>query len=557
MLAARIDRLPPEQKELLQTLAVVGREFPIGLVRRVAQHSELELDRMLGELQLAEFIHEQPAFPETEFIFKHALTQEVAYNSILVERRKQIHEQAAQAIEVLYAANLPDHYADLARHYVRSGNMPKAVNYLHLAGQQSLARSAYQEANAQLTEALELLRTRIESAERDRTEIALVLDLAMCIGPGGLTDLESGISMLERALQLSGKIGDDVSRLKILESLDYLCGILHHQLKRARAANREVLAVGEQQRDSELIGWARARLAWLSMHEGDFRTALKELDEAYRILEIPSLPYRVRPVDWRVHSRAFASIILWVSGYPARAIARAREAFAVVREVEAAPPDRIFACWWASNLNLLLREPTTARAFIEEASTLSAHHGLISLVTAGVHAEGWALVQLGQIDAGLSHMLRYKTDIVNQGSVFDSWLILTLASAYLASGHALEGIGAVDEGLELCRTSGVRMLECELHRLKGELLLNNGNDEAAAQCFHDAIELACHQSAKSWELRATTSLARLLRKQGRRDEARVMLTEIYNWFIEGFDTADLKEAKALLDELDWPETIER
>ena len=124
-----------------------------------------------------------------------------------------------------------------------------------------------------------------------------------------------------------------------------------------------------------------------------------------------------------------------------------------------------------------------------------------------------------------------------------------LADGYLASARESEGLDAVNEGLELCRTSGVRMLESDIHRLKGELLLLQSNYEGAAQCFRDAIDLARCQGAKSWELRATTSLARLLAKQGHRDEARMILGEIYKWFTEGFDTADLKDAKVLLDEL--------
>jgi tetratricopeptide (TPR) repeat protein len=133
-------------------------------------------------------------------------------------------------------------------------------------------------------------------------------------------------------------------------------------------------------------------------------------------------------------------------------------------------------------------------------------------------------------------MLQHKSDIVKFGGVFTPWIFVALAEAYLASGRTSEGISAVNEGLELSRTSEVRILEGELHRLKGELFLNNGDGEAAAQSFHDAIDLARHQSAKSWELRATSSLARLLAGQGRRDEARTMLGDIYNWFTEGFDT---------------------
>jgi len=284
------------------------------------------------------------------------------------------------------------------------------------------------------------------------------------------------------------------------------------------------------------------------MHEGDFPAALQHLEHAYQISAIPSLAQRVRPIDWRVHIRAFASFALWVSGYPARATARAREAFEVAHQVAAAAADRVFAYWWSGYLNLLLRESNTARAFSEEYTALIAQHGLPGLAAADVQ-EAWVLVQLGQIEAGLSEMLRNKTEIIEMGGVFAPWLFIALANAYLANGRASEGMAAVNEGLALCRSSGVRLLESELQRLKGELLLNADKDEAAAQSFRDAIELARQQGAKSWELRATTSLARLLASQKRGDEARSMLAEIYGWFTEGFDTADLKDAKVLLNEL--------
>jgi adenylate cyclase len=274
---------------------------------------------------------------------------------------------------------------------------------------------------------------------------------------------------------------------------------------------------------------------------------MRELDQAYKLSAIPSLSQRMRPINWRVHSRAFSSFAFWVSGCPARAVATAREAFA--RDIAAAGVDLIFALRWSGNLQLLLKDSTSARTFSEEHMRLIAEHGLPSLTLTHIPQEAWTLVQLGQIATGLSEMLSYKTDVVEHGDVFATWLFLGLGNAYLASGRVSEGIGAMDEGLGLCRSSGVRMLESEIHRLKGELLLTDGNHEAATQCFHDAIALARAQSAKSWELRATTSLARLLAKQGRRDEARAVLAEIYGWFTEGFDTADLKDAKALLDQL--------
>jgi len=177
VLAARIDRLAVEEKEFVQQVAVIGREFSVSLLRQVVTEPEEDLYRLLASLQRKEFLYEQPAFPEVEYIFKHALTQEVAYGSVLVERRKAVHERAGQAIEALYRSSLEDHYSELAHHYSRSGNIPKAIEYLQLAGQQAVRRSANTEAISHLTAALALLQTQPDTPERSQYELTLHLSL--------------------------------------------------------------------------------------------------------------------------------------------------------------------------------------------------------------------------------------------------------------------------------------------------------------------------------------------------------------------------------------------
>lgn len=177
VLASRIDRLPPEEKDLLQTLAVIGKEFSLSLLKQVIDHSEDALQRLLSHLRETEFIYEQPAFPEPEYIFKHALTQEVAYNSLLQERRNVLHERTAKAIEALFSPRLEDRYSDLATHYSRSGNTQKAVDYLQLAGQQAVQQSANVEALTHLTTALEFLKTLPDTPARARQELALQIAL--------------------------------------------------------------------------------------------------------------------------------------------------------------------------------------------------------------------------------------------------------------------------------------------------------------------------------------------------------------------------------------------
>ena len=260
ILASRIDRLPPDEKDLLQTLAVIGREFPFALVERLLSISDDELNRRLSDLQLAEFIYEQPATGGIEYIFKHALTQEVAYNSILVERRKRVHERAAQAIESLFATSLPDYYTDLARHYEHSGNAPNAVDYLRLAAQQTMNRTAYVEAGGQLTAALELLRSQPDDRERDRSEIAIRFSLAICLGIGA-GDLEASTNVLERARELSEKLGDDATLFEVLSLLAFTYSVrLDHQTASA-LFERDSRNRTDPTRFRN--GWVHSLVAWI------------------------------------------------------------------------------------------------------------------------------------------------------------------------------------------------------------------------------------------------------------------------------------------------------
>ena len=236
-------------------------------------------------------------------------------------------------------------------------------------------------------------------------------------------------------------------------------------------------------------------------------------------------------------------------GYPERAQASNRKSLAIGREVTASLGDLALALTHSAFLSLMMGDPKTAPGHSDEAIRLAHELGMIGTPVAFNRAR--TLAQLGQIEEGLSEMLRWRTYMKTTGADVAWFTSVGVAEAYLAAGRPREGLEAVNEGLELVQRTGTRILEAEMRRLKGELLLI-GDGRAvpeAAQCFRDAIEVARRQSAKSWELRATMSLARLLAKQGRQEEARTMLAEIYNWFTEGFDTADLNDARALLEEL--------
>jgi predicted ATPase len=219
ILAARIDRLSVAEKELLQTLAVIGNEFSLEVVRRLTEKPTDELDQILADLQLAEFIYEQPVVGDIEYTFKHALTQEVAYNSVLLERRKLLHQRAGAAIEAIYATRLEDHLGDLARHYQRSGNSGKALEYLQRAGERALARSSHAEAVGLLTSALEFLKTLPETPALMQRELALQVNLSSALmAVKGWSTSEVGQAW-GRASELCSQVGSAPQLFGVLAAL--------------------------------------------------------------------------------------------------------------------------------------------------------------------------------------------------------------------------------------------------------------------------------------------------------------------------------------------------
>jgi predicted ATPase len=258
-------------------------------------------------------------------------------------------------------------------------------------------------------------------------------------------------------------------------------------------------------------------------------------------------------MDWYIQTRSLSSLVLWLLGYPERAAIRSNEALALARDPVASPVDASVATFYFAMLQLWLGDSSEAFSRTEEAIRLATEHDLRALMAWEVILQGWALVQIGEAERGLSQILLYKDLVMQAREVFLPWLLLWLARAYLATSRPHDGLQTIDDALKLTHRTGTRVLDAEMLRLRGDLLLleDKGALEEAARCFGDAIAFARQQRAKSWELRATTSLARLLAARDRRDEARAILADIYNWFTEGFDTADLKDAKKLLDELGY------
>jgi class 3 adenylate cyclase/predicted ATPase len=552
MLAARIDKLPAGQKELLQTLAVVGRESPLGLLRQVVFDSSAQLEQALGELRSAEFIYEQPAAGDNEYVFKHALTQEVAYNSLLIERRKQLHERVGQVIEKLYPNQLEDHVATLAHHYSHSDNVEQAIEYLGRAGLQAIRRSANAEAINNLTAAIDLLRTTPDNIDRIKQELPLQIALgqAFTVLKGwAAVELEQAYT---RALEICNQLGSPAEAFFALYGL-YVMYHVRGLYRPARERAHQLLEQAERTTNPTMLLLAHYALGLTLLHTGELQGAREHQEVALSLYN----QERDAPLAFQIGTNprqgmlSYAGWTLWHLGYPDQAITKGQEALAVAEAVSH-PNSIASARFFDTIVHSLRREPEAVLASAEIVAAYSAKHGLGAWLLYTPQQRGLALAEQGHYEEGIAEMVQSQAiSHAVGGDIGKTQGLSDLGKAYISAGRLDEALDTVTEALDYVERLNERFVEAELLRIRGELALRRAGPDAddARNSFERTIAIAQGQSAKSQELRATTSLARLLASQGRRDEARMRLAEIYNWFTEGFDTADLKDAKSLLDEL--------
>jgi class 3 adenylate cyclase/tetratricopeptide (TPR) repeat protein len=548
ILASRIDRLPADEKELLQTLAVMGKEFRLALVKRVAGKPDDELQRMLADLQLGEFIYEQPAFPDIEYTFKHALTQEVAYNSLLAERRKLLHERAGAALEAMFPEQLEDHLSELAHHYSRSDNVAKAVDYLRRASKQAVERSAYSEAAADLKAAIALVGGLPEGTERLRIELALHAtegSVATVLHGIGSQERERA---LQRACEISERLGDTASLLRgsIFLSLLY---IARGDPVRARETCSRHLELAEQSGVEEILAPAHWIIELSTLFRGDLNEA-RRLSREWRE-RFGAAPQGAFLINLPAEAPGHGSLTVHLLGGISEALKLGQESLERARILKQ-PFTLGMVLITVGWLYQVRREPEAVREIAEASMAIGEEHGFPEWLEWGRWLHGWALAELGDTERGVAEMEAGIAGFVPIGGVPRQ----AFTAAMLAKGY--EKLERIDQAIEMLddqrvriQRSGERLDEAELYRVKGELLYarDGASSSEGESCLRKAIEIARRQESRWWELRATTSLARLLVKQDRRDEARTMLSEIYGWFTEGFDTADLKDARALLDQL--------
>jgi class 3 adenylate cyclase/predicted ATPase len=554
VLAARIDRLPPEEKRLLQSAAVIGKDVPFALVQAIADQSEDQLRHGLTRLQAAEFLYETSLFPEVEYTFKHALTHEVAYGSVLQERRRVLHSAIVDAIEQLYADRLAEQVERLAHHALRGEVWEKAVTYLHQAGKKSAARSAYRDAAKYFQQALEALRYLPETKVTLEQSISIRLDL----GPALIATTATSAPEVEQtyieARGLCERLGETPQLFTVLWALARIHDS-RGELNVGRELGEQLLKLAQRSQDPALLLEAHHEL-WANLSSlGELTSARTHLEQGFALYDLPKHKHHAFLYgghDPGVCCGHHAATVTWLLGYPDQALQRSRDSLALARELSH-PYSMAHALFWAAWLHQHRGESQVVQARIEEGMKLATEQGFPRWLGRGTVLRGWILVEQGQKKAGIVQMLegmglrRARATAVRD----DTYYAALLAEAYRRTGQSFEGLNVVTEALAKVQQTGSRIYEAELYRIKGELLLNQTtpNAEETERCFREAIEVARRQQAKSLELRAAMSLSRLRQNQGKKEEARQMLAEIYGWFTEGFDTADLKEAKALLEGL--------
>jgi class 3 adenylate cyclase/tetratricopeptide (TPR) repeat protein len=551
LLAARIDRLRSEHKQLLQTLAVLGRESPLTLIKALGSGGEQEVERILADLQSSEFVYEQPVATGVQYIFKHALTQEVAYNSILIERRKALHERAGQALESIFSDRLDDHLNELAHHYSHSNNISKAVEYLGRAGQQASKRSAHAEAKDKFTTAIDLLPRLPETPERTQRELHLRLGLGMAFTAAkgySAPEVEQAFTLARELCEDLGEPRELFAVLNGLFSFHYLQG----QLTRAYELAQEIMERARKTGNETSMMAAQNNLGHALLSMGRLAPALENLETAASLYD----PQRHRalrftPVNPGVHALSYSGIALGSLGYPSQALKRTEDALILAKSLSN-PQSLAFAEYFFGEIRLSLGDTATALEATERVIALAAEHGFAFWLSEATRLRAWVLFKQGLTREVISQLQEGMTDSATSAGRLGrpEWLT-RLAHVYVEAGLFDDALSALAKALAITNQNGERIAEAWTHQTRGEVLLrrDRSNVGEAQRCFERSIEIARSQSAKLRELRATMSFARLLATLDRRDEACAMVGDIYNWFSEGFDTPLLKDAKALLDEL--------
>jgi predicted ATPase/class 3 adenylate cyclase len=557
-LMARLDRLG-SAKDVAQIGAALGREFSYELIAAVSPLAEKELEVALDRLKNAGLVFRQGAPPHATFLFKHALIQDAAYSTLLREPRRDLHARIAKALTEKFPEAVETRPEILAHHYTQAGLIEQAASLWGAAGQRSIARSSLTEAVTQLTRALTQLASLPETAARRRDEMkfqaALASGLMLIKGyssPDAIGAFEKARSMIQNAESLGDPLEDPLLQFSVMYGL-WVSSYVAINVEKLRERAEEFLGLAEKANASAPLQIGHRLMATTQFMLGHFRAAQTHADRAV-LLYVPRehRPLAVRfGQDIGATALAYRAWALWHLGYPETALKDANELVKNVRSLAQAAT-LMHALYHASLTEIWARQIAAARAHSEELIALAEEKGAQFWRALGILYRGWILSIEGRAQDAIETINMGLDAYRSTGSrVFVPIYLSALARALANSEQFDRAWATITEALDAVQRTGERWAEAEIHRMAGELVLSSpepGLEQAEAH-FCRSLTIAREQEARSYELRTAISLARLWRDRGKCGEARDLLAPVYNWFTEGFDTLDLKDAKALLDEL--------
>lgn len=551
-LMARLDRLVTA-KGIAQLGAVIGRRFAYDLLRAVSQLDDATLQRELGRLVEAELLYQRGLPPHATYTFKHALVQDTAYQSLLKSTRQQYHRQIAQALTTHFPESVAAQPELLAHHYTEAGLPAQAVDAWKQAGLRADAHSAYAEALAHFTKALEVLHTMPETPPH--TQEALDLHTAL----GWSLQATKGYASPEaeriytRAMALCQQVGDRVQHVHVLMGL-WAVRALRAELVSARKLGERLLSLAQKAPDTPVPALAHMALGFTLFHLGELTTASIHLAQGvveYHAKAPPDSLWRIGGAqDPKALCLAYTARVLWFMGYPDQAMQRSHEALAHAQALGHSFT-LLHALVQGAAIHRWRGEMAQVWERNEAALALATEQGVEQFVALRMLHRGLWLLQNGREQEGMREARQGLAAYRALGVGLElPYLLGQLAEAYGNLGRPAEGLETLAEALARMEASGERWWAAELYRLRGALLCIEGErphrlTEAEAW-MQQALEIARSQQAKSLELRAAMSLGRLWQQQGRHAAARQLLAEIVGWFTEGLDTADLKQARTLL-----------
>ena len=546
-LLARLDRLGPAPKEIAQIGAVLGREFAYDVIEPVAQRDERQLQAALGQLSDAGLLFCRGAPPHSSYLFKHALVQDAAYGTLLRGKRQELHARVAAVLEQNFTDRVERQPELLAHHLTAAGDTERAIDEWLKAGQYAAARLAHLEAIRHFERGLATLAALPEGPNRDGREIELQLARGLSVFTTEGFQAPNAAHAYMRAFELAERRRDPhqlfMAAYGLWQSANGAsripeCRRLSNQLQQLTARN----AGDELRLQAHHSAWATC------LFSGE-PAAAREHCEAGRRLYDPER-HRLHHQLYGGHdpgmcARYFGAQAYWLLGYPDKALALGNEAFVLAERI-AHPFSLALALQYNSMVHLDRGEPEVALQRLEAAEALAAEQRL-SFVVEPQLLRGAALAALGAFEEAVACL---REGLAGPGAArVRCFGLAKLAEALTGQGEHGAALAEVKDGLSTAEKTGHRQWEAELHRLEGVALSGLNQPDEGQHAVEQAMRIARSRQAKGYELRAAMSMARLWRDQGKRTEARNLLTPIYGWFTEGFDTLDLKRAKALLGEL--------